>query len=47
MKYDLQMMNMKRRKNKFKISKERKTILMSVTLLSQTMTMGKRRLKIV
>lgn len=38
---------MKKRKNKTKISKKRKTILMSVALLSQKTTMGKRRLKII
>lgn len=47
MNFDLQRMNMKKRKNKTKISKKRKTILMSVALLSQKMTMGKRRLKII
>lgn len=43
MDFDLQRMTVK----KTKISKKRKMILMSVTLLSQKMAMGNRRLKII
>ena len=47
MNFDLQKMDMTRTKNKTKFPKKRKTILMSVALLSQKMTMGKGRLKII
>lgn len=43
MDFDLQRMTVK----KTKISKKRKMILMSVTLLSQKMAMGNRKLKII